>query len=211
MDILINGERGLVETDEDVTLGQLIEYLRGELLKQRLIARTFAVDGKVLDHLDDSLDILGKSPKDFNTLDVTVASAEAVAHDLMTEFVSRVPMLSKDAVSITESLQSGDTKKGKEKLLTFIEQSLDVVKGLGSVSVLVHYNPADPKLSIHGALEALNGHLKSLSESIADNDYTTAGDILEFDIAPAIGDLQPMMKNLKSEVEKVVAGQGGSA
>lgn len=206
MKILVNGESSIFETDDDVTMEELFEYLRQELPKSQLVVRTFVVDGKELNEDEDNEEVLKKSPAGFETLDVTADPPIIVARDVLSEWIENIPLLSNDAIKVTETLQSGDAGAGTNMLMAFIDEGINVVNSLYDISRMVKYQTptdAESKGTIK-VLDELSNHLKELGRSLNEKDMATVGDILEFDIAPAITNLIPMMKELRESVVQLI-------
>lgn len=212
MEILVNGQSGLAGTTDDVTLGELFHYLRAEFGKQRLVVRTFTLDGKEV-FPDENEELCEKTPADFEKLEIQLATLEAVAHDVLDELSEKMPTLSEQAVNITEKIQTGDASTATDDLERFVNSVAYVMDALSSIQQLLDvdfatYDTEEDKVS--EAFESLTVQLKELHEAIQEKDMATLGDILEFDLAPKIELFGNVMQSLRDDIRAKVEAEAAA-
>ncbi len=205
MEILVNGQKGLASTDDDVELGDLFDFLRNEFANQRMAVRTWSLDGTEVFPDEDQL-LRKRTPAGYKELRAEVAPFEVVAHDVLQELESNVPELSDKAVQITEAYQRGEQSKAAEELRKFIDSVHYVTEAMKTIANLTGIDVSEKMNESGGTenLKKLGEYLSALDGALSDSDLATVGDVMEFDIAPSVDTLVKMLALMRSEVEGVI-------
>lgn len=203
MEILINGQPDLAATDDDVELGALFGYLRNEFARQRLVIRQVLLDGNEI-HLDENAPELKQSPAKFSKCEIEVAPVEIVAIDVLMELEANVPELANRAILVTELLQKSEFKAARTELQKFIDSTHYVSQAVKMINGLTGIDLTE-KLANTGMrddLKLLGEHLGNVEKSLAEEDYATVGDVMEFDVSPSVGTLVGLIRVMREEVEQ---------
>lgn len=216
MEILVNGQSGLASAPDDAPLGEVFQHLRVEFAKQRLVVRTFVVDGEEV-FPDDNEELCAKTAADIGKLEIQLATLEAVAHDVLDELSEKMPALSAQAVTVTEKLQTGESGVAGEDLQRFVNSVAYVIEALSNIQQLLSidfskYDTDEHKVAEE--FESLTSQLNDLNEAVKYKDVATIGDVLEFDIAPKVeffGQvMQKLRDDIRTKVEAEVEAEGGA-
>jgi|GEM_PF-4324205 len=209
MEILVNGQPGMASAPDDASLGEIIQYLRVEFGRQRLVVRTFTVNGEEV-FPDDDAELCARLAGDLEKLEVQLATLEAVSHDVLDELAAKMPDLAAQAVSVTEKLQTGDANVASEELQRFVNSVAYVVDAISNIQQLLNIDFAKYNTDEHDVKESFNSlgsQLNDLHEAVKDRDMATLGDILEFDLAPKIELMGTMMQALRDDIRQQVEAE----
>lgn len=211
MKIWINGESGLVETDDDVNVQELHDYLTQELAKQGLVICGFKLDDEDV-FFDVASEIHAKQASEFTKCEVDCAGAEQVSWDILCELEDKPAVLSQEAIKITEELQTGKTKEAHERLVRFSNSVSYIINGIaGANGVLGLDFTKSLNAEEQERLGKVGTYLKDLETAVEEQDFTTVGDVLEFDVAPALGVLTTIITHMKGELFARNAGDQASS
>jgi hypothetical protein len=205
MEILVNGQKDIASTEDNVELGDLFDFLRGEFAAQRMAVRGWVLDGGEVFPDEDEL-LRKRSPAAYKLLEIEVAPFEVIAFDVLRELESNVPELSEKAVGITESYQRGEQAKAAEELRRFIDSVHYVTEAMKTIATLTGIDVSTKMAESGGTenLKKLGEYLAALDSALGESDLATVGDVMEFDIAPSIDTLVKMLALMRSDIEAVV-------
>lgn len=197
MEIFVNGQPDIVSTDDDVTIGELVHYLREQFAKQRFLVRFFALDG--VEYVpEEAQAVESKTPADFQKMEVTVGSFLDVGTDIMNELAEKTPILASEAVAVTEELQSGKVVDAKQRLKRFANTANYIVNAISGVCHLNNIRVGDVTdgTDIEENLTKFGGFLRDVQVALESEDMTTVGDVMEFDVSPQISSVTELMQRL---------------
>ncbi len=204
MEILVNGQANIASSDDNVLIGQLLEYLRGEFGKQRLVARSFVLDGQEI-FPDGDDPVLQQTPENFKRLEVNVVGVEVVSYDVLDELGSNMPELSKHAVKVTEMLQTGESTQAGQELEKLNASIFYVINAISSIKQLMGIDLSalsDDDMNVDEFLKNFAKDLQELTQSLKDEDFTMTGDVLEFDLAPQIESLGTLIYRIRDKIRE---------
>ncbi|MCA8940452.1 MAG: hypothetical protein KDB07_11615 [Planctomycetes bacterium] len=206
MEIFINGQSGLVSADDDVSVEGIHAYLQQELAKQGLIIQAFVLDGEEV-FFDVASDVHGKNLQDYKKLEVQCAPAEQIAWDILTELEDKPSLLGAEAAKVTEELQTGKTKEAHERLVRFSNSISYIINGISGANGVIGSNLAETLSDDENErLAKVGEYLTEIDTAIRDEDFTTVGDVLEFDLAPALQVLTAIISRLKADLAERAEG-----
>lgn len=205
MKVLVDNEQKNWTYEEDLTLSDMIKDINERLLvdEKRVI-----VEVKV-DELEEGTDMT-LTPEQVTLDQVNQISfkTESVQENLAKELEGSVKVLDhvkKDMNDIVGHMLSDEIDVGMTKLSENIEKMIWVFNLLEQASVIGAMQMDDiecgDKGSLRDFLTRFNDILKELMEAMENNDITLINDFLEYELEPAIGELE----NVIPEIEKRVS------
>ena len=206
MEILINGQANLASTDGNVKIGELLHYMAEELVKQRMIAQGYTLDGKEFDpHATPG--VLERTAGEFQKLEIDIAPFEVVAYNVVGELIQGTIVLGEETVKVTELFQKGQLQDAAKRLDMLADSTSYVVEALKPVIGLCGF-ASDTKLkdgkTFDATLATLIDRLTSLKTSLGEKDYATVGDVLEFDIRPSLESLTDAMGMMRTKLDGMI-------
>ena len=206
MEIFINGQAGLASSDENVKIGELINYMAEELGKQRMIAQAYTLDGKEL-NIQETPGVLERQANEFSKLEIDVAPFEVVAQNVVGELIQGTIILGEETVKITELFQKGQLQDASKRLDIFADSVVYVIEALKPIIGLSDF-ASDTKLKegkrFDETLTILLDRITGLKTSLEDKDYATVGDVLEFDIKPSLESLTDAMGMMRVKLDGMI-------
>jgi len=190
MDIVVDGACGLAEVDPGDKLGEVLDQMKGWVSGQERSVIAFILDGEDLEP-ERIRELAHVAVDRFAKLEVLTADRGELAIGVLRELSGQLPELAKSLRSAAVSLHSGRTAQALRELAGSLAAWQEMSEGfdLAGRALGSDYSVAEQGgggESVGDLLGKMEADLKAADAALKANDTVTVGDLLEYELSPAI-------------------------
>lgn len=194
MEIILNHQAGLAETEPGSTIGRVLADLKDFLSRERMVLLELTLDGNVLDPVKEHEQEWRDRPAaEFSRLEIKAAPIKEIALAILTELNKQLPALQEHAVQSARGFSSAELGAGYEELQRMISELASLQCGLDSVGKAV---PGIFEGAPTSWITRLRDLLSQLKHRLDEKDLVSVADILEFELPPLLEEGKPLLSRL---------------
>lgn len=203
MKLLLDGQPVEVRESNPTPLRTVIERISEEIRPSRVISEIF-LDGKLMGGWDDP-EITSRTVAQCRSLELISEEPRALAHKVLYEIGSYMPRIQEALVSTSASIQSGKEEEGLHLLHEISSTWAELFQGLQNALIVTGLDSS--QVTVEGKTfieinEELHQLLEQVSDLVEGRQFLELSDILEYEIAPRIPQVEEGIYRIIREIEK---------
>lgn len=198
MKVVVDGFEDLVIPEENETLGELLIQLEEWIKSNKRIIVQVKLEGKLLSEKDKRI-LFNKKVSEFEILELFTANLWQWAINLLQEIKIYLPEIAKKMEKVSFLIQQGNCKNAFSLLERYIGLWDEVNEALAKIEKIFALDYTKILLKKNASYEMMKELMQFLEEAkraIKDSDFLTLADILEYELAPRIGEEKKLVEEI---------------
>jgi hypothetical protein len=207
LDILIDGESGLLSLAEGAAAEGMLERLEGALYSSGRVATRYVVNGRDVE--EEALESALKTDLLQGRLEISTITLVEHLQMILQSFAGAVRKSGDDLAALSEGLTQLDPSAALEKLGRWCKDIGLMCQGLGQLLHMFNIASEDvvgEQLSLKATLDRLYQQCEALTLALQSEKRSGLADLLECDIAETLDILQRLFPVLEQKIEEALSG-----
>ena len=204
MEILIDNEPLEFTYERVSSLAQLLSVLSKEVNNNHRIILEIKVDGQVLDGMEDPR--IGKmNLSDVAKLEISTENPRVLSIHILYECAKHIGKISHGLESVAEEIQSRREQQAFDRLQEALGAWIEINEGISNAATVLGIDfdefllKGDPLKTVQ---QDIQKSLNEAAQTLQEENYLEFSDILEFDLAPKLQNIQEGLYRIITVSEK---------
>ncbi len=202
MEFLLDKKGRTMDVSGASNLEDVLMKIATEHISPDQVIKRVRLNGEIYSE-DIPHDAAGINLDDINSLEVDTVRGDEIAWDFLENGAGQVNSIMEGAVKVSELFRVADETDANEHYAEFLEGMRLFLSMVDQVSDLLKIDFSSVQFndgSVQDRIEKLSGKLNRMLDVQAEEDWIMVADLLEYEIAPLLGEWKDILPLLKEKI-----------